>query len=337
MRKRNIKKQKKAIIIGSLGLVLFLYVGYAAFSTNLNLNAKGNIVILKDLYVASFGSDTKGNGTREKPYATIQRAYNMAGDIGSIHILDNITQVQTINFDKDKEITLDSVNNNALIRDTSLTNALLNITTGTTTFKNITFDGNNVEASAALITIYDSDIFIENESIFKNNYNSNNWGGAIYLKNSTLTLNGGEFYNNTVTAGGAAIFVYDRSTLIMNNGKIHDNKAKDGAIWSRGEIVINDGEIYNNTSSNMGAGIASSGKVSIYNCKIYNNNARIGGGVALGYYTNYESILYMYGGNIYSNVATQNGGGIYVTKGANYVQTGGIIENNNPDNVYKLN
>ena len=38
------KKQKKLIIVSSLSLLLFLCVGYAAFSTNLTLKAKGNIV-----------------------------------------------------------------------------------------------------------------------------------------------------------------------------------------------------------------------------------------------------------------------------------------------------
>ena len=37
------KKQKKILIIGSLSILLFLCVGYAAFSTNLNIKAKGNV------------------------------------------------------------------------------------------------------------------------------------------------------------------------------------------------------------------------------------------------------------------------------------------------------
>ncbi len=37
------KKQKKFLILGSLFLLLFLCVGYAAFSTQLSLRAKGNI------------------------------------------------------------------------------------------------------------------------------------------------------------------------------------------------------------------------------------------------------------------------------------------------------
>lgn len=41
--RKEINKQRKILIIGSLSLLLFLCVGYAAFSTNLNLTAKGNI------------------------------------------------------------------------------------------------------------------------------------------------------------------------------------------------------------------------------------------------------------------------------------------------------
>ena len=37
------KKQKKILIIGSLSLLLFLCVGYAAFQTNLNITSKANI------------------------------------------------------------------------------------------------------------------------------------------------------------------------------------------------------------------------------------------------------------------------------------------------------
>ena len=43
MRRRKRRKQKKIIIISTLSLLLFLCIGYAAFSTNLSLTAKGNI------------------------------------------------------------------------------------------------------------------------------------------------------------------------------------------------------------------------------------------------------------------------------------------------------
>ena len=43
MRRRQMKKQKRIIIISSLCLLLCLCVGYAAFNTQLSLRAKGNI------------------------------------------------------------------------------------------------------------------------------------------------------------------------------------------------------------------------------------------------------------------------------------------------------
>lgn len=43
MRRRQLKKQKRIIIVGSLCLLLCLAVGYAAFSTTLSITAKGNV------------------------------------------------------------------------------------------------------------------------------------------------------------------------------------------------------------------------------------------------------------------------------------------------------
>ena len=109
IRRSNRKRKKKILVIATFALICCLTIGYAAFGTSLNLKAKGNVVILEDLYVASYGSDTTGNGTISRPFATIQKSYDRAGNNASIHLLDNITQKETINFDKNKDITLDSV------------------------------------------------------------------------------------------------------------------------------------------------------------------------------------------------------------------------------------
>lgn len=47
MRRIKRKKQKKILIIGTMLLLLFLCVGYAAFNTNLTLKARGNIKDIK--------------------------------------------------------------------------------------------------------------------------------------------------------------------------------------------------------------------------------------------------------------------------------------------------
>lgn len=334
IRKRKGNRNKKIIIMTTFALICCLTIGYAAFGTTLNLKAKGNVVVLEDLYVASYGSDSTGNGTRSKPFATIQKAYDRAGDAASIHILDNITQKETINFDKNKEITLDSVNNNSVIRDNSLTNTLLNITSGTTTFENITFDGNNVEVGSAMIEVY-NDIVIEDGAVFKNTYSTGDFGGAISFLSGTSIINGGDFFDNNVEAGGSALYIHNmNSNIIINNCSIHDNTSRDGAIWSAGIITINNVQIYNNVSSGGAGGIFNNGELTINNGEIHDNKAGYGGGIANGD-VGYNTTITIKGGKIYNNTATGYGGGISLYASTVYTNTGGTIENNNPDNVYR--
>lgn len=334
IRKRKGNRNKKIIIMTTFALICCLTIGYAAFGTTLNLKAKGNVVVLEDLYVASYGSDSTGNGTRSKPFATIQKAYDRAGDAASIHILDNITQKETINFDKNKEITLDSVNNNSVIRDNSLTNTLLNITSGTTTFENITFDGNNVEVGSAMIEVY-NDIVIEDGAVFKNTYSTGDFGGAISFRSGTSIINGGDFFDNNVEAGGSALYIHNmNSNIIINNCSIHDNTSRDGAIWSAGIITINNVQIYNNVSSGGAGGIFNNGELTINNGEIHDNKAGYGGGIANGD-LGYNTTITIKGGKIYNNTATGYGGGISLYASTVYTNTGGTIENNNPDNVYR--
>lgn len=42
--KKHNKNQRKILIISTVSLIFVMTVGYAAFSTNLNINAKGNII-----------------------------------------------------------------------------------------------------------------------------------------------------------------------------------------------------------------------------------------------------------------------------------------------------
>lgn len=49
------------------------------------------VEISSDVYVASYGHDTTGDGTRNNPYATLQTAYDRVPDGGTIYVLDNIT------------------------------------------------------------------------------------------------------------------------------------------------------------------------------------------------------------------------------------------------------
>lgn len=122
-------------------------------------------------------------------------------------------------------------------------------------------------------------------------------GGAIYVQNSILEINGGEFYNNVATGrtgggyGGA---------IGMNGGT----------------ITIIDGDIYNNTAGSWGGGVYYGGSIA-------------GAGIFFD-----DSNFIMLGGEIRDNIAGTNGGGIYAfnqSTGRWFAHTnilGGIITGN---------
>lgn len=327
MRKRKLKnqkyKQKKIIIIGSLSLLLFLCIGYAAFNIQLSLRAKGNIKIRRDYYVSNNGNDKSGYGSKEKPYKTIQKAYDMAPSNTqvTIYVMSDLTVTSTINFDKDKIIKLTSYNNinnkSSLIRDSTFTSYMLNQTKGDLALENIILDGNNVPAEWPIVFI-GSTASVENGSIFKNANNQKDYGGAIWVNGGTLTINGGEFSNNKTVAGGSAIFVsgenvtavvHHLGTLIMNDGLITNNKAWNGAIYNDGHTTINGGIISNNTADLWGGGIWSNGTLII-------NNGTITGNKVIG-----------------SDQGNYGGGGIFYKRGSTFKQIGGTVSNNTPNNI----
>ena len=70
MRRRNLKKQKRIIIVSSLCLLLCLCAGYAAFQTQLTIRAKGNIKELPGTEMGGIkvNTVTEGDGLYEDIY-----------------------------------------------------------------------------------------------------------------------------------------------------------------------------------------------------------------------------------------------------------------------------
>ena len=62
MRRKKLKNQKRILIITTCSLLLFLTIGYAAFSTTISLNAKGNIKDYNAAFQLKNNVVTTGNG-----------------------------------------------------------------------------------------------------------------------------------------------------------------------------------------------------------------------------------------------------------------------------------
>ena len=347
------KKQKKILIIGSLSLLLFLCVGYAAFSTNLSLIAKGNIKERNNLYVSSNGSDTTGNGTLNKPYATIQKAYDSAWSNATIYIMDNLIVKKTITFDKDKSIKLTSYSENgtvnSVIRGNNLTTSVINLTASDLTLENITLDGNNVHANGSILFLdVDTYTLLSNNTTIKNGYNNATEGGAIKItsegkvkdENTVLIIDGATITNNIAKASGGGISgsgvtINFISGNITNNSMLSSSTHGDGGgihTWGS-NLNISGGIISGNKGRHGSAIIASQSTVTITGGIVENNQA-VNGAVIIWN----NSTFILDGGTIKNNKSSSANGGIWVNTQSptgKYTYKSGVVCANTPSNKYE--
>ena len=346
------KKQKKLIIIGSMSLLLFLCVGYAAFSTNLSMNAKGNIKERTDFYVSANGSDINGYGTKEKPYATIQKAYNSVKEKANIYIMTDLKISETVLFDQNKNITLKSENGNYKLTRDNMKDYILKITSGEINISNLTFDGENKEAQASLLRSEGTEnnivsLTLGENTIFQNNIDLEDHGGGTSILYSNVIIDGTKFLNNNANYGGGG-FIARYSDVTINYAEFIGNEAGDGGAIYFGDktLTINDVLIQNNSSldkhdiiTNGGAIGLHAATMNMYNGKIIDNKTDgLGGGIFASVSNDVSqdvgSTLNIYKGEISGNSAAVAGGGIYVSKLSIFNNQNAIIKNNTPDNIY---
>lgn len=114
-------------------------------------------------------------------------------------------------------------------------------------------------------------------------------------------MDDGEITGNISNCGIGGILVRAGGTLTINGGRIHNNKATQGDdITAGGGIVI-----------------IPNGKFTMTGGEISENTSPLGGGISIR--SNKVNIT---GGKILSNIATYNGGGIYleISGGNNYIE-----------------
>ena len=144
--------------------------------------------------------------------------------------------------------------------------------------------------------------------IFQNNVNYNHSdpknesvGGAIYAQNSSLTLTGNTYQNNTAVNGGA-LYVLN-STLSLTDNVLQNNFAADkgGALYVQNSTLTLTGNTYqNNTPIN---GLTDN---------VLQNNSAVDKGGAM--YVQNSTLICT--GNTYQNNTAVNGGALYVLNSA---------------------
>ncbi|MBR5341385.1 MAG: hypothetical protein IK151_05615 [Erysipelotrichaceae bacterium] len=228
---------------------------------------------------------------------------------------------------------------------------------GSLKFDNIILDGKNVSASDAMILnnnakiadeTYTGILIISEDTVLKNSDGNN--GGAIYISNGEVTVNG-EISNNNAEQGGA-IYVNGGTVTIEGEDSIIKNNtaAKGGAIFvANGALNINNTSINNNSALYGGAVFTTGGTTTLNNLQITENNATYGGVISMtagtvtidGENTDINNntaseggVVYIEGGTInisagtiQNNTASISGGFIYGTNGQITISDGTIKEN----------
>ncbi|WP_211222580.1 S-layer homology domain-containing protein [Paenibacillus daejeonensis] len=240
--------------------IVFLAFLLIFTGTGVNLGTLVSHAASSDVYVASNGDDDAGEGTRENPYASLQKAYQEVNDEGTIYVLDNITLLrvggQFVRFELDKVVTISTapaVENPAVIQrgeiGTSSGGTLFDLTSGRLTLKDIIIDGSfgqgpsngriiNVNTNAALT--------IEEGTILRNNFSAYE-GSAIFLMgaNPVLEMTGGEIVGNRHASTGAVYIGGANATFRMTGGTITGNSGggvhvAQGYFHLSGDPVITD-------------------------------------------------------------------------------------------------
>ena len=143
---------------------------------------------------------------------------------------------------------------------------------------------------------------------------------------ATLKMESGEISGNTANLGGG---VLNYGTFAMSGGTISNNTSTTtntsgdggGGVLNSGTFTMSGGTISGNTAVNVGGGVSNYGTFNMTGGTIGpGNKARIGSGVWV-----YNSIFTMSGGEISGNIASNQGGGVYVAGGNTAYTPGGTL------------
>ena len=144
-------------------------------------------------------------------------------------------------------------------------------------------------------------------------------GGAIYVKNSTLTLKWNNFHDNSATGNGGAIYFINESgdehKLTVIGGRLTRNSATDDDDSTNTDE--NGGAIYYENGTSTDGAISS-----LENSSVHTNTARNGGSIYVA-----DGKLNIDNSTIDENVASDEGGGIYVAGGNLTVRHATIVKN----------
>lgn len=248
-------------------------------------------------FTASAGNDTTGNGTKKKPFATIQKA------VDTVIAQNDGADDYTIYVDG----TLDGTTAALLGTDGMADFAASN--------KNLTLTIKSLSDTKATLDAKQKSRAMKVRSA----------SGVLNLTLENLVIKGGKTDDGS---GGGIEFYSTGGSLTMKGCEVRDNEAFfGGGIYASSALEMESCTVSGNTAARDGGGInLDANAVTMKDCEITGNTAtRNGGGI---YIEGSAATLTMENGKISENIASDNdGGGVYVSVGT-FTMEGGTIEKN---------
>ncbi|UTC87177.1 hypothetical protein [Treponema denticola] len=276
------------------------------------------------------GDDITGDGSKEKPYATVKKALAQCTENGVPYIIltdGTIEENNTLNIESGKMITIAALRKDynppvpAIIHDNrpnpsgSPLPRYLVTTAGTLILDSVILKANITDTHGGGANSFVYGIQQTSGTVTVTGKTEiRNFAHAVTIAGGTFTMEEGSICNNYVDGGNSGVEIKSNGTFILNGGSIKDNKATNHAGVSltdnNAKFTMTGGEISGNRAYCFGGGIsAHGGTVEISGGTINNNHA------AEGPYYQTGSTVDVGGGGIYINGGTVN-------------FTGGTIEEN---------
>ena len=277
-----------------------------------NLEGIANFQLGTDnVYVSRAGNDATGDGTQNKPYATIQTALDNVNSGGTIHLLaGTYTGADNTGLTINQNVTIIGENQKNTIINAQHSTSIFTINSGVTVkLENLTLTNGTAEDGGAICNNYDGTITLSGCN-FNNNTATENGGAILNGYAGTITLRGCNFNNNTVKGdywnGGA---ICNENIITLSDCNFNNNTAAydGGAIYSTGTITdLSDCNFNNNTAHDCGT-IHNTGTITnLSGCNFNNNTAYDGGAI---YYGSGSCVVHF--SSFVNNTATRYGNTIY--------------------------
>jgi len=241
---------------------------------------------------------------------------------GASSIIDGQALGRIMDIKSDANVTLRNLTlrnaNTSLATNGSLNGGALQIDGGSLTLDAVTFDGNSTQTLGGAVYIRDDTVVNIDDCIFINN--SGGSGAAIHAS-SGVTIRNSVFEGNSAGNRGMVYLAGTTSDSVVEGVTFDQNLATGaaGAILFLGRKLKIDGMVAmdNESSGNNGGALFVSGtshgkQVEIVNALFDGNKAADGGAI---YFSSAGDLLDIQHSSFVGNVATDDGGALYLTGG----------------------